>query len=133
MLALNRWGPSCWHFLHAVAHTAPSRLSDDEVEQKKAFLRSVCDNLPCPRCRAHSTAFLDERLTDESVATKEALVSFLNELHNSVNERTGKRAFTLREHYEAMARPPPPGGGGCSLGRRDASDAPLCPTGMQVE
>jgi hypothetical protein len=72
-----------------------------------SFLRLFARHLPCPSCRRHFTDFLDRRLTDDSLATRDALVALLNDAHNEVNARTGKRVWTLAEHRRAYARPRP--------------------------
>ena len=41
----------------------------------------------------------------EALSTRVGLVRMLHEAHNSVNVRTGKRTWTLAEHYKAFARP----------------------------
>ena len=35
----------------------------------------------------------------ESLRTREDLVALLNDAHNEVNARNGKRVYTLEEHY----------------------------------
>lgn len=100
-LALARWGPAMWHTLHAVAHTAPRVLSAERREETRRFLRAVVVHIPCPRCAEHFSDFLDRRMDDASLATRASLVALLNDAHNEVNARTGKRIWTLEEHCRA--------------------------------
>lgn len=64
----------------------------------RALLHLFARHLPCPSCRTHFTAFLERRLDAEALATRSALVALLNDAHNEVNARLGKRVYTLEEH-----------------------------------
>lgn len=104
-ITLDVWGPAAWNTLHVFAHTMPHRLTRDERAELRAFLFAFASYLPCPRCRRHFDGFLRERIHDDAaLATREAVVRLLNDAHNDVNARTGKRVFTLREHYEVYSR-----------------------------
>ena len=104
---LDVWGPAGWRVLHVFAHTAPAELDAAARADMAAFLRLFATHLPCPRCRRHFADFLDRRMTDEALATRDALVVLLHDAHNEVNRRTGKRVWTLAEHRRAYARPSP--------------------------
>lgn len=103
MLALNRWGPSGWHFLHTVMMTAPETLDHQQRADMRSFLVSVGLHLPCPKCRRHFSSFVAREATDDRLATRSRLVELMNDCHNDVNRRTQKPEFTLRQHYEWMA------------------------------
>ena len=102
-LYMSQWGPAGWHTLHVTAHSAPRVLSPEQRRDMQQFLRLFAAHLPCPRCRRHFADFLERRLCDEAVATRAALVILLNDAHNEVNARLGKRVFTLEEHYREFA------------------------------
>ena len=103
--SISVWGPATWLSLHVMAHTAPLRLSDVQRNEARTLLRSIAAHLPCPRCREHFSDFLDRRMNDESLATRASFVSLLNDAHNEVNMRRGKRIWTLAEHYRAYQTP----------------------------
>ena len=104
-ITLDVWGPAAWNTLHVFAHTMPHRLSRDQQAELRAFLLAFASYLPCPRCRHHFDIFLRERIYDDAaLATREAVVRLLNDGHNDVNARTGRRVFTLREHYDVYSR-----------------------------
>lgn len=104
-ITIDKWGPAAWGTLHAFAHTSPKELSDDEAERMAQFLHLFALQLPCPKCRKHFLNFLERRMNDESLRTREGVVRLLHDAHNEVNERTGKRVWTLEEHYTAYRRP----------------------------
>ena len=96
---IDKWGPATWNALHCFAHSAPKVLNDSEQARFRLMLDLVGEHLPCPTCRRHFKEYLEEHYVN--AMTREDLVEFLNDMHNSVNVRLGKRAFTLEEHYRA--------------------------------
>ena len=106
-ITIDRWGPSVWNTLHVFAHTSPVEPTPEDRKATRAFLRYVTARLPCPECRKHFSDFLDRRLDDASLASRDSLIALLNDAHNEVNMRTGKRVFTLEEHLKVYARPAP--------------------------
>lgn len=107
MCTLDQWGPAAWRTLHCFAHTAPRVLDDAAQHEMRLFLRLFAARLPCPACRRHFAAYLDAHLDAAgAVATRESVVHLVHEAHNAVNARTGKRLWTLEEHYAAYRRRP---------------------------
>ena len=102
--SIQVWGPAMWDTLHVIAHTSPLKLSAAERERMRTLLRSIAAHLPCPRCRAHFEDFLERRMDEDALASRVALVSLLNDAHNEVNVRCGKRKWSLDEHYRAYTR-----------------------------
>jgi len=98
-LTLKEWGPGAWNTLHVFAHTAPMKPTKDEREQFRGFLTTFANYLPCPRCRTHFHGFLDRRMNEHTLATRGSIVRLLNDAHNEVNARCGKRVYSIDEHY----------------------------------
>jgi hypothetical protein len=42
-------------------------------------------------------------MTEDTLKTRSSIVKFLNDAHNEVNARTGKRVYTLEEHYRVYS------------------------------
>lgn len=105
MLAIDEWGPSAWHTLHALVHTLPRTQSTKRAKETREFLLLFARHLPCPTCRTHFRAFLDARTTVTTFESRAHAVKALNDAHNEVNRRCGKREWTLREHCERYRRP----------------------------
>lgn len=107
-LTIDQWGPSAWNTLHAFAHRSSRRFTQKDVETWTTFLTLFSSLLPCPKCRSHFDDFLKRRLSDpNSLVSRETLVSLLNDAHNEVNARNGKKVYTLGEHYDAYKKPSP--------------------------
>lgn len=101
---IDKWGPGTWNTMHCFAHSAPQELNQEEQERFRHLLLLIAEHLPCPSCRRHFRAYLETHLNEGVLASRQTLVSFLNDAHNSVNLRLGKRVYTLDEHYRAYAR-----------------------------
>lgn len=104
MLGINQWGPAGWIFLHVVSHNYPHCPTTAQKREMREFIHLFGVHLPCEKCRAHYQSFMASRLTEETLSSREALVALLNECHNAVNLRRGKRAYSLPEHYRAVNR-----------------------------
>jgi hypothetical protein len=83
------WGPAIWKLLHVLAH----KLKDDSFptagKQLFYYIIRICNNLPCPDCAKHATAFLN-KLNPSLLKSKGDLIQTLHIFHNSVNKRTDK-------------------------------------------
>ena len=102
-LTISDWGPSAWNTLHVVAHTYPMSPTDDHKRETYEFLHLFAKHLPCPSCRDHFMELLYEEISSiesEHLTSRKNMVKFMNDTHNSVNLRLGKRVFTLEEHYK---------------------------------
>lgn len=104
-LTIDKWGPGAWNTLHTFAHRAPLRLGDSDAREWKHFLTLFADRLPCPTCRKHFGAYIAEHVTDTTFNTRQEIVIFLNNAHNDVNVRLGKRTWTLDEHNRVYSTP----------------------------
>lgn len=98
-LHLCQWGRAGWNTLHTWAHTSPEMMDESERDDMRTLLTLFAKHIPCVSCREHFTKYLANHLTDASLSTRASLVRLLHDAHNSVNARTGKRVWTLREHY----------------------------------
>jgi hypothetical protein len=110
-LTISDWGPSAWNTLHVICHTYPKKPTKEHKKQTYEFLHLFASHLPCPSCREHFMDLLAEEIpsTDsEHFDSRENMVEFMNDMHNIVNRRLGKRVFTLSEHYDVY-RPRPKG------------------------
>lgn len=80
------WGAPIWIFMHTLA----AKLHPDKYLEIRSSLWSViceiCQNLPCPNCAEHATAYL-KTIRIESLQTAEEFEHALIVFHNVVNSR----------------------------------------------
>ena len=101
-LTISEWGPAAWNTLHVVAHSYPTHPTSRQRDETWQFLHLFALHLPCPSCRQHFQSLLQSSVpTSDATAfdSRESLVKFMNDAHNEVNVRLGKRIYTLEEHY----------------------------------
>ena len=104
--SIDSWGPALWRFLHASSFAYPDDPEPVRQIQMLEFLKSVGNVLPCKTCRDHYNEYVTTNLTEQVVVSKEPLISWLVDLHNSVNRRTGKKEWSVGEVsrlYEAKS------------------------------
>ena len=82
----EKWGPGLWRFLHSLPRYGES------VASTQAVLQHL--DLPCPDCRKHYRQFLAAHPVG-GLDTREALESWIFQLHNEVNSRLGKSQYAL--------------------------------------
>jgi len=95
------WGPHAWFFLDSVVLGMPDHLDKNEIEIYKDFFYSLQYFLPCKKCRVHYHQNLDKYpLTDDIVESKEKMLEWIIELHNSVRLSNNQNTRTLEEIIE---------------------------------
>ena len=87
------WGPGAWLFLHSVTMTYPERPGEMEKQFYKNFFANLGNVLPCPRCREHYNENLADSPIEGHLNSRRALVEWLIEMHNRVNEKNGKPTY----------------------------------------
>jgi hypothetical protein len=87
----DKWGPHVWQALHYITLGYPNNPTEDQKLKYKTFFILLKDTLPCIVCANHYAENLKKNpLTDDDLANKEALVKWLIDFHNVVNEMKGK-------------------------------------------
>jgi hypothetical protein len=92
----NQWGPSIWILFHSIA----SKINEDTFSllgpQFFNIIKKICNNLPCPDCSLHATAFLS-KVNISKIKTKQDLIHLLYIFHNFVNKRKNKPLFDVNQ------------------------------------
>ena len=89
------WGPHLWKFMHYLTLSYPDNPSEEEKQKYKNFFMMIGEYLPCEKCRVHYKEHKKSfPLTDEILDTRTGLIKWLFDLHNIVNQSTGKPAIT---------------------------------------
>jgi hypothetical protein len=87
----DKWGPHVWQALHYITLGYPNNPTEDQKLKYKTFFILLKDTLPCAVCANHYSENLKKKpLTDDDLANKEALVKWLIDFHNVVNEMKDK-------------------------------------------
>lgn len=87
-----RWGAPTWRLFHAMAEQIdPAQFTRVRLELFD-LVTGICDNLPCPDCAAHASAYM-RRVDFRRIQTRDQFRDMLFEFHNSVNARKGVPRF----------------------------------------
>ena len=80
------WGNATWFMFHSIA----AKINKDWYAQNYKFvwdfIKNCCANLPCPFCRDHAVNYI-KHIQMTQINTKEKLIQYMFDFHNSVNSR----------------------------------------------
>ncbi len=104
-MVTNVWGPSLWHVLHTISFNYPVKPTEEQKQQYKDFVLSLGNVLPCGACRKNYKENLKSvKLTKQSLKNRKEFSKWVYNLHNHINEMTGKKSDKsyeeTRELYE---------------------------------
>lgn len=93
------WGPLGWATLHAIAALYPDFPSQYELELLNRFLDSFTQTILCPSCLQHFSdmVVLYTQRNPGWKNSRRTVCEFVFRAHNTVNQRTRKRMYTLEE------------------------------------
>lgn len=94
------WGPSFWRMLHTIAYAYPEAPTQAQKSAVTDLLNSLKQLLPCAKCRAHYTEYLDTHAWHQSLDSRDALARFVYQFHEDVNGRLGKQCCKTFEQCE---------------------------------
>lgn len=93
------FGSYVWAILHMTSLNYPAAPTHGERQKTATLINSLLQNLPCPGCAFHAVQYAKEHPL--ALDSRDDLVLYMIQFHNSVNERTGKRVLPIAE---AMAK-----------------------------
>jgi len=96
------WSTPGWIFLHSLANGFPENPTELDKKYMLDIFQGLSFSMECEDCNAHLRE--DLKAFPPNVESKLAFQQYLNDLHNRVNVRNGKRAFTLTESQEIQQR-----------------------------
>ena len=101
------WGEGVWLFLHLGSLTAPDVFSPLEAQKYWSFIEGLPYMMPCQICANHAKDYVDDARADKDkiCRTRESLLNFFLDFHNSVNLRTGKPPITM-DQIKQLAQGP---------------------------
>ena len=102
----KKWGPMGWATLHSIAALFPDAPSPLEVELFSRWLRAFTETILCPSCMSHFEQMVGDydRTHPGWRTSRRTVCEFVFRAHNTVNVRTHKKIYTLRESVEELER-----------------------------
>ena len=81
------WSNAVWLLFHTLAEKLRPEFCPNEVPVLFDIFFDVCNNLPCPECQGHAVNSMRSANKRLVTASRENLIKFMWEFHNSVNRR----------------------------------------------
>lgn len=94
----KKLGNATWTLLHAIA----DRSSSDGLARIPQWIEDLSEIYPCLECRAHMKQYLRDHPVNNSSGG--ALIKWMFDFHNSVNEKLGKPKMTPAEYTFSSIR-----------------------------
>lgn len=94
------WGKCAWVLIHSIAINYPNNPSITEKEKTINFFKVLGDVLPCRYCREHYKEHLKELPINAD--SKKELIWWTIDMHNKVNETTGKKILSRNEALQKL-------------------------------
>lgn len=94
----NIWGPPAWLFLHSITFNYPHSPSSNDKQNYNTFFHALKNVIPCPTCRKHYSDNLKK--IPIRLNTRDDLIRWLIDIHNSVNKSTNKPILSYEEVYD---------------------------------
>ena len=89
------WGPSAWIFLHSITLNYPEYPSAEDKKNIHGFFSNLGNILPCNSCKWNYKSHLEKYPLNNSVLnSKQNLVKWLIDIHNSVNIMNNKPTYS---------------------------------------
>ena len=96
------WGSSGWHFFHSVA--CAYTPSESNTEKYFIFFENLGYVLPCDECKIHYRQNFKAGELRKALESQETLFRWTYDLHNLVNEQTGKPKDTWPSFEDVKKR-----------------------------
>ena len=91
-----KWGEPTWFLFHTLAHKVKDEYFSIIRKELLNLIYTICNNLPCPDCASHATAYMNG-INFDSIQTKTQLKQMLFIFHNSVNQRKKVELFQYED------------------------------------
>jgi hypothetical protein len=90
------WGPLGWDWLHNLAKHYPCAPTENDIYFHYLKLKQFIEKLPCMDCKIHAIKYIKQNPINLLSNKEFQIWTYL--FHNSVNERIGKKYFSLLEY-----------------------------------
>ena len=100
MIPSEVWGSSAWFFLHAVTFGYPDKPTKKDKHAMAQLFHILGFCLPCHQCQQHWRQNLKKYPIEPHLHSRDSLTRWLVDMHNRVNEQTGKPPFPVEQVNE---------------------------------
>jgi hypothetical protein len=94
--SISFWGPLGWDWLHNLAKCYPIAPSESDIHYTYLKIKQFIEKLPCLTCKIHSINYIKKNPI--LLHSNKDFQFWAWKFHNSVNDKIGKKNFTLLEY-----------------------------------
>ena len=94
------WGPIFWATMHIVSIGYAVIPTEEEKRGAIQFYESLTQVIPCPICKEHYAQIL--KAVPPAVENRNALIEWVFDVHNKVNEQLGYPVITFEQYIQKM-------------------------------
>jgi hypothetical protein len=101
------WGNALWFTLHLGSISAPEQIPPEKREKYWGFIDGIPEMLACKKCAVHAREWVEAHRPqkDQICSSRQNLVKFYVDMHNSVNQRNGQPIMSVEEVYRKFSGP----------------------------
>lgn len=93
----EQWSVPTWFFFHGFAARIDEQFYKNNYKKIwNTIYKNICSNLPCPVCNYHANLYISN-LNYNEINTKDKLIRYLFNFHNSVNKRLNKSIYKFED------------------------------------
>lgn len=96
----EHWGPHVWSAIHILAMGAPEHIDADTRKAYAQFYNALPHILPCAVCGHHLAENLITLPVEPHLNSRDDLFNWTVAMHNRVNDKTGKKQYSMEEAFE---------------------------------
>lgn len=96
------WGKHFWNTINTIAISYPDKPDEDDKKNISTFMYSLANVLPCYKCQEHFKENLKKFPLQHALKSRQTLIHWVIDIHNSVNRRNGKREYSYEEGLYLM-------------------------------
>ena len=94
---IDFWGPLGWDWLHNLANCYPILPTEYDMHIYYLKIKNFIEKLPCEKCKIHAIQYIVFE-SPINLRTKKEFQYWTWNFHNAVNNRIGKKKFSLIEY-----------------------------------
>jgi hypothetical protein len=93
------WGQAFWFINHLGALHAPEVIDETKRRKYWGFIDGIPEMLACSNCSDHAREYIhsNEHRKEQICSSRESLIQFFTDFHNSVNQRTNKPLLSIED------------------------------------
>lgn len=104
---MHRIGPNCWKAFNAIIQRYEPIDDIIKTDTQNMFFE-IGQHFPCSGCRRHYQEYVKNTNWENVLSSRDTLIKFITDLHNSVNIRLGRPPISNSDARDVILNDTPP-------------------------